>query len=105
MEKAQVLHVDAMCNECGNCKVFCPYESAPYLDKFTLFASEADFNDSKNDGFYVISPDPQAPVCGVRFLGVASVWKKGEASGIVQGLQDFMMAVLTDYPYLIQSDK
>ena len=31
------------CNECGNCETFCPYASAPYKDKFTLFNSEADF--------------------------------------------------------------
>ena len=36
MEKHQIIHVDYMCNECGNCKSFCPYDSAPYLDKFTL---------------------------------------------------------------------
>jgi len=40
-----------MCNECGNCEVFCPYSSAPYLDKFTLYACEEDFNNSTNDGF------------------------------------------------------
>ena len=34
--RAQILHVDRMCNECGNCLVFCPYDSAPYRDKFTL---------------------------------------------------------------------
>jgi putative selenate reductase len=49
--KTQVIHVDYMCNECGNCEVFCPYSSAPYLNKFTLFANEEDFNDSENDGF------------------------------------------------------
>ncbi|MDK2808933.1 MAG: putative selenate reductase, partial [Clostridiales bacterium] len=31
----QIIHVDKMCNECGNCKSFCPYDSAPYKDKFT----------------------------------------------------------------------
>ena len=36
MEKHQIIHVDYLCNECGNCKSFCPYSSAPYLDKFTL---------------------------------------------------------------------
>src|SRR5699024_156003 len=35
----QIVHVDGMCNECGNCAVFCPYESRPYKDKFTLFWS------------------------------------------------------------------
>jgi len=40
-----------MCNECGNCEAFCPYSSAPYLDKLTFYALEEDFNNSKNPGF------------------------------------------------------
>ncbi len=47
----QILHMDAMCNECGNCAVFCPYESRPYRDKFTLFACREDFEASTNEGF------------------------------------------------------
>ena len=42
-----------MCNECGNCETFCPYASAPYKDKLTLFASEEDMLDSENDGFVI----------------------------------------------------
>ena len=45
MEMSQVIHVDYMCNECGNCKTFCPYASAPYKDKFTLFAKPEDMED------------------------------------------------------------
>ena len=42
--KAQIIHVDGMCNECGNCEVFCPYKGGrPYKDKFTLYWSEEDF--------------------------------------------------------------
>ena len=48
----QIVHIDSMCNECGNCEVFCPYESKPYKDKFTLFFDEKAMNDSTNDGFY-----------------------------------------------------
>jgi putative selenate reductase len=47
----QILHIDGMCNECGNCETFCPYSSAPYKDKFTLYWSQSDFEDSKNNGF------------------------------------------------------
>lgn len=47
----QILHIDRLCNECGNCATFCPYNSAPYKDKFTLFTTEADFTDSENEGF------------------------------------------------------
>ena len=70
MAMNQVIHVDYMCNECGNCKSFCPYASAPYKDKFTLFASEADMADSSNDGFAVINPETKE--CKVRLLGQIS---------------------------------
>ncbi len=53
--KPQILHVDRMCNECGNCLVFCPYDSKPYKEKFTLFATEAEFDGSENKGFLPLS--------------------------------------------------
>ncbi|MDR2599365.1 MAG: putative selenate reductase subunit YgfK [Oscillospiraceae bacterium] len=49
--KEQVVHLDYLCNECGNCEVFCPYQSAPYLDKLTFYIYKQDFDDSKNNGF------------------------------------------------------
>ena len=67
MDMAQIIHVDDMCNECGNCESFCPYASAPYQDKFTLFANEADMADSKNEGFTVL--DKETLKCRVRYLG------------------------------------
>ena len=48
--KDQILHIDAMCNECGKCTIFCPYDSSPYKDKFTLFNSLSDMENSTNDG-------------------------------------------------------
>jgi len=50
----QILHLDGMCNECGNCATFCPYSSEPYKVKLTLFWSEKDFLDSSNIGFYFL---------------------------------------------------
>lgn len=48
----QIVHIDGMCNECGNCAVFCPYsEGRPYKDKITLFWSKEDFDNSENEGF------------------------------------------------------
>ena len=48
----EILHVDRMCNECGNCAVFCPYDSGPYRDKFTLFLTRSGFDESQeNQGF------------------------------------------------------
>ncbi|MCL2215738.1 MAG: putative selenate reductase subunit YgfK [Defluviitaleaceae bacterium] len=51
---SQVIHLDALCNECGNCAVFCPYEGAPYKDKLTLFDNAEDFEDSENPGFFAV---------------------------------------------------
>ena len=46
----EILHIDKMCNECGNCTQFCPYASEPCRDKFTLFQTKEDMDDSKNAG-------------------------------------------------------
>ncbi len=49
----QIVHLDAFCNECGNCETFCPWDGSPYRDKFTVFSSEEDFRSSTNPGFHV----------------------------------------------------
>lgn len=95
----QIVHVDYMCNECGNCRSFCPYASAPYLDKFTLFASEKDMADSKNQGFAVL--DQENVVCRVRYLGEEFTWKKGQESRLEKGLEMVMETVCRDYAYLL----
>ncbi len=46
-----------------------PIRKCTYLDKFTLFAKEADMADSKNDGFAVI--DKEAVTAKIRFFGKA----------------------------------
>jgi len=50
----QILHIDGMCNECGNCGTFCPHIGNPYKDKITLFWSREAFEDSTNKGFLFI---------------------------------------------------
>ena len=98
--KHQIIHVDYMCNECGNCKSFCPYDSAPYLDKFTLFASEADMENSKNEGFVVT--DRGTMSCKVRYLGnVYSLNVPEKDSRVPEGLQNIIAAVCRDYQYLL----
>ena len=46
----EIVHVDKMCNECGNCTQFCPYASEPCHDKFTLFQTKEDMDESENYG-------------------------------------------------------
>ena len=100
MEKHQIIHVDYMCNECGNCRSFCPYDSAPYLDKFTLFADENDMDDSRNQGFAVLDKDQVK--CKVRFFGETSVWTKGDETRIPEALQKLMETVCKDYSYMLR---
>jgi putative selenate reductase len=52
-DEAQVVHLDALCNECGTCTTFCPWNGKPYRDKLTVFAAEEDFRDSRNPGFFI----------------------------------------------------
>lgn len=100
MAMNQVIHVDYMCNECGNCKSFCPYASAPYKDKFTLFANEKDMADSKNDGFVVL--DKENKTCKVRFVGLITDCKADDpADKLYDGLKKLICVVIDDYGYLI----
>lgn len=46
----QIIHLDGMCNECGNCDSFCPHIGEPYKDKFTVFWTDYDFEESTNKG-------------------------------------------------------
>lgn len=49
--RQQILHLDALCNECGNCAQFCPWQGKPYKDKVTVFSLAKDFEQSDNPGF------------------------------------------------------
>ncbi len=56
-QRHQIVHIDGMCNECGNCGIFCPHTGNPYKDKITLFWSEEDFLSSTNKGFLPLGDD------------------------------------------------
>lgn len=98
MSQRQILHVDRMCNECGNCAVFCPYDDAPYLVKPTLFHTERDFDDSKNTGFLPLG----AKRFRVRLDGeVRDVNLDDADTGLNRDFEALLWAVLTDYGYIL----
>ena len=100
MDMNQIIHVDDMCNECGNCRTFCPYASAPYKDKFTLFSSEKAMSDSTNDGFVVL--DAAQKLCLVRLAGSISRCRADDpADKLFIGLRRLICAVIDDYGYLL----
>jgi putative selenate reductase len=63
-DEYQIVHIDAFCNECGNCATFCPWEGKPYTDKLTVFASEEDFRDSTNPGFFLRGGEGRIRISG-----------------------------------------
>ncbi|MDR0841750.1 MAG: putative selenate reductase subunit YgfK [Christensenellaceae bacterium] len=96
----QIVHVDYMCNECGNCATFCPYSSRPYKDKFTLFANAEDFADSENDGFMVL--DAAAPAVRVRLNGEEASYDLSKSNpALNEDAALLMRTVLKDYAYLL----
>ena len=102
LKQHQIIHMDAMCNECGNCKSFCPYSSAPYLDKFTLFEKETDMENSKNQGFTIL--DRQTQLCKVRYQERLYSWKVSDTlTDLPEELIKIMSAVCRDYLYLFSS--
>jgi len=50
----QILHVDSLCNECGNCGFFCPWEGEPFRGKPAFFAAKANLEASRNAGFAIL---------------------------------------------------
>ena len=95
----QIVHVDYMCNECGNCETFCPYASAPYKDKLTLFASEADMLDSENDGFVIIKGSKDVKV---RIDGQNLVYRIGESNDKLNyRYAELIDTIYNEYEYLL----
>lgn len=91
----QIVHIDRMCNECGNCAIFCPHSGAPYKDKWTVFSSETDFTESENRGFLPIASGFKVRLDGGKVVN----WKKGESS-IPAEAAKVIDAVMKEYAYL-----
>jgi putative selenate reductase len=91
-----ILHVDRMCNECGNCTAFCPYSSEPCKDKLTLFQTPADFEDSANYGFLFL-PDDRVRV---RLFDGVSELVLADLDTLPSALCSLIRTVRDKYSYL-----
>ena len=97
--RAQILHLDRLCNECGNCLVFCPYDSAPYREKFTLFHHRAGFDGSPdNQGFL---PLGEGRVL-VRLAGEVREEDMNGPNSLPAEIDTLIRTVLSQYHYLIR---
>jgi putative selenate reductase len=97
MNGHQIVHIDRLCNECGNCAVFCPHSGKPYTDKLTLFSCEEDFTESENSGFLRTG----AGTWKIRLedKSVAEYRKGGKT--IPRQWADLLETILLHYEYLL----
>jgi putative selenate reductase len=95
-QRHQILHLDGLCNECGNCGVFCPTAGRPYLDKLTLYASKEDFDTSSNTGFLPLDDR----YIKIRFADGNIVESTLDDKRLPASYTTMIEKVLTKYPYL-----
>ena len=93
----QIVHIDSMCNECGNCETFCPYDSKPYKDKFTLFFDENAMNDSTNSGFYFKNDSEVI----VRINGDKITYKLGTSDERLGKLAEVIDTISEKHKYMV----
>ena len=94
----EILHVDRMCNECGNCAVFCPYDSAPYRAKLTLFLDRKGFEESvENSGFLPLGGHKVL----VRLAGEVYEADLDADNALPADVEVFILTVLDHYAYLM----
>ena len=94
--RRQVIHVDRMCNECGNCTQFCPYASEPCHDKFTLFQTVEDMDDSHNAGVLFLDGDRVR----VRTAGEPKEYDLGAKNDLPAELETLLLVIRDKYGYL-----
>ncbi len=98
--KPQILHLDALCRRCGVCAGACPFETAPYLEKFTLFETLEGFENSENPGFVVV--DFLSRKVRVRLGGhVQDVSLRRVECDLPSEARELMETIFIDYPYLL----
>jgi putative selenate reductase len=100
-DEQQIVHIDAYCNECGNCATFCPWEGRPYKDKLTVFATEEDFRNSTNPGFFL-----KAGTGVLRADGREGTLTLDAAGDVVTDVADpavrlLVQAIVRDHQYLM----
>ena len=96
----QIVHLDGMCNECGNCGIFCPHDGNPYKDKLTLFWREEDFVDSTNVGFLALDK------AGTKFKlrnedGKVLEYTLGQKNVISEKMEEIIKSCFDHYNFMV----
>ena len=94
--RRQIIHIDKMCNECGNCTQFCPYDSEPCHDKFTLFQTAEDMADSHNAGVLFLDDSRVR----VRTFGEPKEYDLRGSTDLPADLETIIFTIRDKYGYL-----
>ena len=99
----QIIHIDIMCNECGNCESFCPYDSEPYHEKFTLFHTIEGFKSSKNQGFLILEQTDIKDITVKVRLGdkVVETSLTNQENKLPQDIAELIQLVYNEYRYIL----
>jgi putative selenate reductase len=93
----QIVHIDGLCNECGNCGTFCPHAGLPYKDKITIFWTREDLEDSTNIGFL-----PLTDGAYLTRLPDGSVREhRLDQEDLPQGMIKVLAAIKKDYSFML----
>lgn len=63
LQEVQILNIADFCNECGNCRTFCPTADAPYQVKPRIHLNKSSFDESEN-GYYLWQADRPGRLSG-----------------------------------------
>lgn len=94
--RPQIVHIDGMCNECGNCAVFCPHTGDPAKDKPTLFWTREGFGESENAGWMLLDENKVL----VREDGDVMECAVDDAR-ISEDMRKMIQTIQNNYDYLI----
>ena len=97
----EIIHLDAYCNECGNCETFCPYSGGPYRKKFTLFSLKADYDNSENDGFFYDGENLFVRYEKKDLVGTLDNEGLVNVEGLPPELEMLIDEIFTSYHYLL----
>lgn len=114
-DACQIVHIDALCNGCGNCETFCPYDGAPYREKLTLFAVYQDYVESENSGFvfrsqggehdnFLLRINKIEHIIEVDHRGSGFSVDKSVSEGDVQKAGLLIQAIVRNHPYLLKKE-
>lgn len=111
-DQYQIIHLDAICNECGNCETFCPYSGKPYKNKFTIFSDVEEFSKSQNPGFVFSDENILLLRLSNGSINKINFQNKNDLVKAIKSLShsseeqfkfySILTSVINDYSYLIQ---